>query len=481
MNDPGAHPAIALPLPSGRIRPAFLLLITLQVVWIVLFGLVHEPWILIGITATIVAGLFILVDPRATLFAVPMVTFLFPGRITGEEFIANFWGMNLYLMDWILIFALLSAAMHLGFGERLHLPRSPLLPLFLLFFAALAIAAVNGLTQGNAFRDVFADFRLFFYYTGFFLVLVFARSFRDLEGILWSVIVFGTLGAIPEIIQSVSGSSYDRLIARYLPFIRIQGFHEVNYPMQFVASIALFPFVGTATKRTALAVSIFISSAALFLSYTRGSWIAAAGGILFVSAVLFLFAPSVKRAAVMLVLGLVGGVLILGVLDYFGLFSISAMVSRSTMTTSSQIDVSSLARLSEWSDVLTRYATKPLFGLGLGTVFSFYVLGLGQVEQIYVHNSYLYVLSKMGIVGFLPFAAILVCALALALKSLRRTLVPLERGIIIAFAAILVTVMVKAATTWHLNTLTSSLFVGVVFGAIASSHRWLKDRHTSHV
>ena len=479
MNEAGAHLAVAMPLPSWRVRPAFLFLITTELVWILLFGLIHEPWILIGITATTIAGFFILVDPRAVLFAVPMVTFLFPGRIIGEEFIANFWGMNLYLMDWLLIFALLSATLHLGFGESLHVPWSPLLPVLLVFFGALVVAAVNGLMQGNEFRNVFADLRLFFYYTGFLLVLLFARSFRDLEGILWSMIVFGTLGAIPEIVQSVSGSSYDRLIGQYLPFVRIKGFHEVNYPVQFVASIALFPFVGTASKRTMLAASILISSAALFLSYTRGSWVAAAGGIVFITGALFLFAPSVKRAAVMLVLGLVGGALILVFLEYFGLFSIGAMISRSSMTTSSQIDVSSLARLTEWAEVLGRYAEKPLLGLGLGTIFSFYVIGLGQVEQIYVHNSYLYVLSKMGIAGFLPFVAILITALVLAMRSLRRTVIPLERGTIIAFAAILVTLMVKAATTWHLNTLTSSLFVGVVFGAIASSHRWLADRRTA--
>ena len=46
------------------------------------------------------------------------------------------------------------------------------------------------------------------------------------------------------------------------------------------------------------------------------------------------------------------------------------------------------------------------------------------------------------------------------------------RAVVLAFATILVVFMVKALTTWHLHTLTSSLFVGLIFGALAVAHRW---------
>lgn len=446
----------------------WVVLVVAQVLWLAVFGLLRDPVLLVGLSVTGAIGFLILLDPRFALIAIPAITFLFPGDILAEEFIVPV-GVNLYAMDWVLLFAGAAALLHPPPPGSL---RSSLTPFVLAMLLATLVAAGVGLAAGNSPQAVFADVRLFFYYTGFFITLAFVRSWRDLELVLWTVVIAGSVGALPEVVMSLSASTIDRFTGMQIPFTRITGLHEVNYPLQLVTALALLIAGGSFARRWMLGAATAIAMLALFLSYARGSWAAAAIGILAVFAGRIISASSMRQILRSVLLGGAGLALLLVFLWMAGLISPEALVSRATLTTSERIDISSLARLTEWSHVLDRALEHPWTGLGLGTIFRFYVIGVGPVEQTFVHNSYLYVFSKMGLIGLVPFLALLGTAVLLVWRTLRRLQGSVPHAILVAYGAMLLVFMAKAVTTWHLHTLTSSLFVGLVLGALALADRW---------
>ena len=106
----------------------------------------RDPVILIGLTATLLTGIGILLEPRVALVAVPVATFLFPGDILAEEYVLKL-GMNIYAMDWVLFFTAASALIHPpargSFAGRLT-------PFLLIFLFAVLAGAGLGLTGGNS-------------------------------------------------------------------------------------------------------------------------------------------------------------------------------------------------------------------------------------------------------------------------------------------------------------------------------------------
>ena len=85
--------------------------------------------------------------------------------------------------------------------------------------------------------------------------------------------------------------------------------------------------------------------------------------------------------------------------------------------------------------------------------------------------------------GFALFVWLLGSAVTEGVRTLRRR--PADDLLLIAVPALgmLVVLIVKSFTTWHLNTLTNSLYVGVIFGMIgrvsvlANEGRREEDRH----
>jgi O-antigen ligase len=435
---------------------------------------VNSPVFAVSVLLTILFGIAIVMDPRASFLAISIVTFMIHPDVISKEYVVKILGVNWYSMDWILFFSLLSAFFLFCLGRLNPLPKTALTLPLLVFLCLLPIAAFSCIQQGNQFQDVFADFRLFFYYIGFFLVLAFARSEKDLEFVFWSTIICGLVGALPEIVNSLTGSMVDSMTGQRLDFGRITGPHEVNFPIQLVGSIAMLPFASSFQKRCTLVLAALVASVAMGLSYARGSWLAAAFGLIVVILLMLRFAPSVRRVIIRVAVALFLIFSILLLLDTLGFFSFQAFTDRATLVSTERIDVSSLARLSEWQKAISVFLSKPLLGAGLGYIFHFYAVGIGEVSQIFVHNSYIYVLSKMGLVGFIAFVFLFGCALSLAYRTLKKEVGGTRMGLMISYVSMLCVLLAKSLTTWHLNVLTSSLYVGLLLGAIAVISSWTR-------
>jgi len=447
--------------------------ILLQIGIIVLLFTLPNPVITIGVLLTLLCGTIILVDPRAIVLTITVVTFVFHAEVLGHGYVVRILGVNWYAMDWILFFGVLAWLIRWAYGLNPPLQKTVLVVPMTIYLLSLPFFAGFSALQGNLFQDAFADMRPFFYYISFFAVLLYAREWKDLEMIFWVMIVCGTVGAIPEIIGSLSHSSFDTLAGRKLSFVRISGAHEVNYPLQLVSSLSMLPFVRSWGKRLLILVSILVSTAALYLSYTRGSWLAVlvGGGVTLFVLLRYGSFPKVYLVRIIRAILVLFAAAIL--LIVVGMFDAQTLLTRATMTSSRSIDISSLQRVTEWQLAIKIFLSHPVFGGGLGYIYRFYAVGVGELKQMFLHNSYLYVLSKMGIVGFSIFAflySMIVWKITLILKKLRS---PDEIGLLTAFASMIFVLLVKSLTTWFLNTLTTSLFLGVIIGVIGVIDAWV--------
>ncbi len=448
---------------------SFSLIVLAQLGIVTLLFATASPIVVIGLLLTLILGTAVLMAPRWGLYCIVFVTFVFHADAIGHYFVIPVFGINWYAMDWILFFAFFSWLIQNALGISPPPKKTRLTLPLILFFALLIISTVTGITHGNRFQDVFADLRWFFYYISFFFVLVYARDFKEIERVFWVMLICGTVGAIPEIVGALSSPSFDALTGKKLFFTRIAGYHEVNYPLQLVSSIVVFPFFRTFGKRILLLCSALVSSAALFLSYARGSWLAAVGGVVLTLVVFAPYTITLRGNLLKIISGTSVAAVILVALSLSGSFTFETLSARS-LTTVNTIDVSSLQRVTEWQYAWQVFLQHPILGAGLGFIYHFYALGVGPVEQIFLHNSYLYVLSKMGIVGFLGIIYLYASALVLARKSIRTLPHGPEMGLLIAFSSMVIVLLIKSLTTWHLNTLTISLFIGVILGVIGVIH-----------
>jgi len=457
-------------------KNAFWIGVAIQVLLVTLLFLLPDPVIFVGLVLTLVVGALILLEPRVSLLAIAFITFALHPDFTGKQFVVKILGVNWYAMDWILLFTALSWCIHVALGRQRRMHTTKVTVPMVLFLVMLCVGVGVGLKNGHSPQDVFADLRLFFYYTAFFVALAFIRGQRDVELIFWATIVCGMVGAIPEIIGSLSESGRDLLTGQRLFFTRITGPHEVNYPMLLVASITMFPFVESLAKKTLIAGCVATSSLALLLGYTRGSWLAALAALVILLILFLRYTNILRRRFVAITFSVLGALTVFVILDFFGVFTVENLTVRATAVVSAkQLDISTLQRITELERAIEIFRGSPVLGEGLGLVYRFYAIGVGERSQLWLHNSYLYVLSKMGAAGLLSFLMLLGSAVLIPIRHLKQLPLGTGMGLLMAFSGMLFVLMVKSLTTWHLNTLTNSLFVGVILGVIASARSWIKN------
>jgi O-antigen ligase len=90
-------------------------------------------------------------------------------------------------------------------------------------------------------------------------------------------------------------------------------------------------------------------------------------------------------------------------------------------------------RLSAWKEAWKRFMSCPLAGEGFGAPFTFELLPLDNDPR--PHNTFLTVLYKMGLIGFLPLLALLTYFLWTAVRGLRRN--SRNHGVALAWIVVL--------------------------------------------
>jgi len=450
----------------SRFTVPLVFLIAFQVISILFLGL--EIYQVTVVATILFFAIPVILNPFWGLLLLLFVTMGIEGRIVEDFILFRLVGSNWYIIDLILFFVMISLFFN-GLSGKLTIKLDSMLFWLLFLFLALIVSIFVGMKNSNGFVHVFHDFRSFFYYLIFFPTFFVLKEKKYLRYLFWSMIVFASAKCLIDSYLSlfVYPNTYDSATRLVLNFARLTGYSDVVYPLLVVASIVYFFITDSINKRLFLIPVILISLLATFLSYTRGAWL----GVMVALAIFFIlivirFRDRIKFIHVFTFI--ITSTFFLTLLDISGFFSISTLVLRATSVSASRIDTSNLGRLLEWATALKFFSDNPWTGGGLGLHVSYFAPGMGHKNTIFIHNSYIYVLAKVGLLGIIPFMGLLLSNLTSIFGLLKSNLSSEEEKITFTFLMILIFLMVKALTTWHLNMWSFTPFIGMLFGIIYS-------------
>ncbi len=206
--------------------------------------------------------------------------------------------------------------------------------------------------------------------------------------------------------------------------------------------------------------SVAACVAGIALSGSRGAWLGAAAGLLFVVAVSAdSRLPSMLRRGAGIVLGL-------GVVAGIGSMVLAAFSLQQPLVAS--VDRLSTGRLTLWHAALLDFADSPLLGTGPGMYSSFASWGQSSQGALSVqwandpHSVVLYWLIGGGVIGFVAFAV--------------ATVMMLRRLVVVSRRSLALSALVLGAVGWSASTLFtwthpySLLAVSVVIGALLGAY-----------
>ena len=455
-----------------RIQLALVGLILIQATFTIALGLEILPALVILLV--LLFGMVTIVEPYFSFFLLVIVTNLIEGKYLELFILFRLWGFNWYLMDLVLVLIYLSVFFRFLYGEY-SFKLNPIANWLIIFFFACFFSVLVGIKNGYAAQAVLFDLRVFLYYLIFFPAVLILNDFSKLKKIFYFILSIGTIKCLIDSFLSIFilPGSFDDVSLSFLPFARLTGYTEVIYPLTLISSLSFFLFQKKIEKKIIILPSILISVIALFLSYTRGSWVSA------ILALILLFIFLIRSKIVIVnwrIISFISVTIfsILLLLTLLNIISLDIFLARMTSVTLDKIDISNLGRLVEYVTAIEAFLSNPITGAGFGLMFNYFSPGIGYMSTIYCHNSYLYILSKMGLIGFIPFMFLLFYSIRVGTRILNSKLSLEEISIAFSFIMMLLFIVIKSFTTWHLNTVTFSMFIGLLFGISSIYHNKLK-------
>jgi O-antigen ligase len=295
----------------------------------------------------------------------------------------------------------------------------PIVGLSLGFVVWALISAVSGIFRGAFYKDSLLELRPLFQYT-LVLPILTEFSLADIRRLCRLILVAALAVAFKAVYLYLQGRGSEASYAGGAIRIMDVGFS----PLLIGTLMALAFYVGSERHRLAYALMSLATLLGLAVTMQRSAFLALPISLL---AMTHLLSPRHRlrlAAGVALVCVLVaGGAAAMSVGSVGKTNLISAVTGRFLSIADFGEDVSAQHRLREWTAALDIVRRHPITGGGLGTRVGFYSPMYGEARQrmgywsadIYMHNSYMWVLTKMGIVG-------LACLLALLVATVREVL-----------------------------------------------------------
>ncbi len=444
---------------SQSLAVAAAILLLALVLWLSAFV---DPAVGAGTAAAVLVAVTILLAPEAAPL-VCAVASLAVWSYTVEAFSVRVLGFTWYPNDWIGACLLLGLALRTAVGIRPVPVRVPLFRPWLVLIAVMSVCAVYSLAIGNSRRDLFADLRPFVYYGGVllapFVITTRAQMLRFAHGSVFC----GLVGSIDGIVRSLTGPGFS-MYGMHLHFARLIGPSEIIYPLTLLFAMGLLVNERRTSMRAWLVVCVVVSGIASFLTYSRGTYLSLGLGI---AVMIGLTATtSRKRALDAVIFALVVIAATAGVMQMIGVSLQSSFVERTKSISLTDVDLSIAQRLFEWNTAWNAFRAHPILGAGLGHLFTFYLPTFKWFTYNYCHNSYLYVLSKTGLVGFTAFAIFLASWGLALLRAYRRATDDGVRGMVLGWSAVFAFLLLKSSTTWFLNIHNWALYFSFMIGAV---------------
>lgn len=371
-------------------------------------------------------------------------------------------------LEVFLFFGLLVASLFRFLMMRIALEKELLFTLLLPSVGLLYLGYGLFVEQNNTQRAFF-EYRYFMFYLSALFPLIFLRTETDAEfifkGIVYSSIVFLPFVLLQQFsLKSVGyiflpggeniGKEWLAEAVRFVP--------AAQCVLLFGAIYAYLKAIRSHTYRNIIVALLFV--VALSQTYSRGLWLVYLAGVIFVSwfekqSFLKRFHSFPLMAAV--ISALVFFIYISGfsepILNRLGMISTSAVST----------DMSLKWRIYETEEAIKAIQASPVVGHGLGYEYhrSFAFAGDGY----YIHNTYLYLLVKMGLPGLFAMLVFMAAFIKTAFAEYKDNKKNEFVSDVALVSAAFMTAMVLeiAIMPGFVSSVNIIVFISIIFGVIA--------------
>lgn len=370
-----------------------------------------------------------------------------------------------------------TVAEELDRDPRRHLaplPR-PVTWILLGFIAWASLSAAAGIMAGNGFKESLLELRPLLQYL-LFVPIVASLGSRSIHRIVIVMLVAAAASSLNAIVLYLGGGGSEALFTDGATRIA-----AVPYAyMLFAFIIALLLRAGGARHGPLLYSLAVLGLGGLAVTLFRAAFLGLAAALAFAT---WAAAPAMRRRllrqAGLLLLALPIGAGALGIGAAGSPEMVPALLKRLASIGEYEHDVSAQHRLSEWSAATRTIAANPVTGAGLGARVEFYSPMYNEQQNrmgywssdVYIHNSYLWMLAKLGLIGFILFSTTLALSLRTALRAIRIAPPGPDRAVLVALAACVVATLVAAVFGPLLNMDNMTPFVAFALAAIHVLHR----------
>jgi len=385
----------------------------------VLLGLV-AVYVPLEITLAVVAGILVLKyvakHPELGILIIVILT----SSIVFEESLPLIpIGVgSFHLSDVLLLFLLASLGYRHIADKGLTFAKSPLnLPL-LLFFAVSMVSAVMSVTRyGSDFADVARLVRTISYYLLFFIITNLVTEQARIRFLIKGLFAIALVVGAAMVAQAIVGESVMLMpgrienassIGKEFGTLRILPPGQMLVFVAFMTAICLLVFV---QDRPVLFSGPFLMlpvlGAGILLTYNRSYWVAAILGVM-ILLVITATDNKLRLMSLLAVVFIIGGSLTamyggsggkLGTMVDAVSHRFSSLFAGKDLSKSNPVD----DRRTENEYAIAHIKRHPLLGIGLGTDYRPKIYGKDDTLTYYVHNAYLWLLTDMGVIGFLCF------------------------------------------------------------------------------
>jgi O-antigen ligase len=311
--------------------------------------------------------------------------------------------------------------------------------LVLLFLLVSVVSAIGAVTSNIYYKDALLELRPLLQYLLVFPLMAEFDTHKLYQGI-WFLLCVSVVSSIRILVNYWMGAGQVLLFGEGIRVVLL----ELGAYLPPVILGFTFSMFRIKPKLT-LGIGL-LNLAALAVTFFRSAYLGLSSGMFF----LFMTAePVIRRTMVRLAFFLVAGGVVLG----FGLAylrptavnPVESVVTRFLSLREFEEDISSLHRLREWEAAAVLIENKPIWGNGLGArvVFESPMYDpeekrLGYLSHdMYMHNSYMWLLVKMGVVGLMSFLLLPLMALFTVLRTRGELVDKRNRATLLAMGGVL--------------------------------------------
>jgi hypothetical protein len=291
------------------------------------------------------------------------------------------------------------------------------LPLALFLMTALASTCIAIMHHGTDINQILRTLRVITYYLIVILITNLIRDEKQIRILLRGVFVIAGAVAATMLVQAIIGDSVQLMPGRIEAAATFDKHYEalrILPPGQTLIFISLITAICVVTFRqnkilllSSYLYLIILLVISIVLTYNRNYWIG-----LFLAICLLTVITGIESKKRLLALLLAVAILAGSLGPLLG--NLSGRVDKAFYAVSGRLISlfagKKLIKSESLEDryVENRYALKqigdhPILGIGLGNAYRPEVFGLNDELTNYIHNAYLWILTDMGLLGFLLF------------------------------------------------------------------------------